>query len=602
MKFRAIPWLTCPLLAFAIAFCAKRPVVFAAPSPQPPVSFSHDVAPIIYKNCSPCHHPGGPGPFPLLSYENARDRARQIADVTRRHFMPPWLPDRDVKFKEERGLTDAQIATLQRWAEGAPEGDRADEPKPPQFPGGWQLGKPDLIIQAPAGYTLPADGYDVYHNFIFRVPIDSAHYVRAVEIHPGNPRVVHHCNLLIDRTEESRRRDGENGMPGFDGMDIELESDVFQPDSHFIYWKPGSLPYFEPDNMTWELDPGTDLVLNIHMRPSGKAEPIRPEIGIYFSPHAPTVKPMLMQLDRDDGLDIPPGAKNFELDDDFKLPLDVDVLAVYPHAHYLGHDLNAYATLPDGTRKSLIHIRNWDPSWQGVFRYAEPIQLPRGTVISMRYTFDNSLDNPRNPNDPPKRVKAGNQSTDEMCHLWLQVIPETTDGSDGRRVLQEALVRHKLERFPADYASNYNLGALLMSRGDSLEALPYLQRAVEARPDSVTALNGFGAALSLQGDMQQAATVLRRAVAGDPDSVDAHYNLANVLAEIDLLEQSAREFQWVVDHRPNDAEAEAKLGVVLAELQEYDAAEAHLRHALTLDPGNQLAQENLKLLQQVRTK
>ena len=602
MKLRVISGVGLTLFALMIALRTPTPVVRAAAA-QTSVTFSRDIAPILYTNCAPCHHPGGAGPFPLLSYGSAKARARQIATVTRTHFMPPWLPDRDILFKEERGLTPTQIQILQRWAEaGAPSGNLADAPKPPQYPDGWQLGKPDLIIQAPAGYMLPADGVDIYHNFIFRIPIDSVHYVRAVEIHPGNPKIVHHCNILIDRTEESRHRDGENGVPGFDGMDIELKSPTFSPDSHFIYWKPGSLPYFEPDNMTWELDPGTDLILNMHLRPSGKREPIRPTIGIYFSPHAPTIHPMLMQLDRDDGLDIPPGDQDFELDDDFTLPLDVKVLAVYPHAHYLGHDLDAYATLPNGSRQSLIHIRNWDPAWQGIFRYAQPISLPRGTVISMHYSFDNSADNPRNPNNPPKRVEAGNQSTDEMCHLWLQVIPETTDGSDGPRVLQEALMRHKLDRFFTDYAANYNLGALLLSRGDSAEAVRYLKRAVAADNQSSAALNGLGAALVAQGDYEEAADVLRRAVDADPTSVDAHYNYATVLAQNGSLTQAVRQFSWVIEHRPNDADAEAKLGAVLAELQQYDAAESHLRHALELDPTNRLAQQNLRTLQEIRNK
>jgi Flp pilus assembly protein TadD len=412
-------------------------------------------------------------------------------------------------------------------------------------------------------------------------------------------KVVHHCNLLIDHKETSRRRDGENGVPGFDGMDVELESDTFQPDSHFIYWKPGSLPYFEPENMTWELDPGTDLVLNMHLRPSGKPEAIRPQIGIYFSPHAPTVKPILMQLDRDDGLDIPAGAKTFELDDDFTLPVAVEVLAIYPHAHYLGHDLKAYATLPGGARKELIHIRNWDPSWQGVFRYQKPIPLPKGTVISMRYTFDNSADNPRNPNSPPKRVEAGNQSTDEMCHLWLQVVPETTDGSDGRRPLLEALMRHKLDRFLSDYAANYNLAALLLSKGESAEAVRYFKRAVAAS-DSSAALNGLGAALVAQEQFGEAVDVLRRAVAADPTSLDAHFNLASALAETGQFPQSAKEFAWVVEHKSNDAEAEAKYGTVLAELKDYDSAEAHFRRALAIDPKNELAQQSLEMLEQAR--
>jgi Flp pilus assembly protein TadD len=577
--------------------------VLAAQPERTSVTFSHDVAPILYSNCAQCHRRGGAGPFPLLTYEDAKSRAHQIATVTAKRFMPPWLPDRDVHFVEERGLTDAQIATLQRWAEqNAPEGDRSQAPDPPQFPGGWQLGKPDVVLQAPAGYSLRAEGADVYHNFIFQVPTVATRYVRAIEIHPGNAKVVHHCNMLIDRTQSSRRRDGKEGVPGFDGMDVELESNTFEPDSHFIYWKPGSVPYFEPDEMTWELDPDTDLVLNMHLRPSGKAEPVRPEIGIYFSPHPPAVRPMLMQLDRDDGLDIPPGNPDFQLDDDFKLPIDVKVLAIYPHAHYLGHDLNAYATLPDGTTRSLIRIRDWDPAWQGVFRYRDAIDLPRGTVISMRYSYDNSENNPRNPHSPPRRVTAGNQSTDEMCHLWLQVVPKTSDGSDRRVVLQEALMRHKLARFPGDYAANYNLGSLLLFRGDPSGSLTFFEQSVQARPQSASGLNGLAAALVASGQIDRATEVLRRGIAADPNSVDTHYNLANALEAGDNLTESASEFEWVLRHRPTDAESEARLGSVLAQMNDYAKAEIHLRRALSLNPHNKLAAQTLELLDQMKTK
>ena len=599
--------ITLAILSFAATAIAVQrrasPTETPRNTPRATVTFNKDVAPILYGNCTTCHHVGGAGPFPLIGYEDAKSHARQIAAVTSRRFMPPWPPDREVRFKDERGLSDGQIATLKQWAEsGAPEGPPGKAPAPPEYPDGWQLGRPDIVVQAAAGYVLPADGKDVYHNFVFRIPIRTRKYVRAVDIRPGNAKVVHHCNVVIDRNEESRRRDGQNGVPGFDGMDVEMASDVFEPDSHFIYWKPGSPPYFEPAEMTWELDPGTDLVLNVHMRPSGKPEAIQPEIALYFSDKAPSVKPMLMQLDRDDGLDVPAGAKDFQLTDDFTLPLAVEVLAIYPHAHYLGHDLHAYATLPGGARRELIRIRNWDPAWQAVFRYREPVRLPAGTVISMRYVYDNSVENPRNPNSPTKRVRAGNQSTDEMAHLWLQVIPETLDGSDGRPVLLEALMRHKLDRFPSDYAANYNVATLLMSRGKSREATGFFQRAVDTRENSAVALNGLGAALLSEGAVDKAANFFRKAITADPDSADAHFDLATALAMLRDFAGSAKEFQWVIEHRPKDADAEAKLGTVLAELKDYDGAEAHFRRALSIDPENALATQSLKLLQQARSR
>jgi tetratricopeptide (TPR) repeat protein len=543
----------------------------------------------------------------LVTYEDARRFAHQIAFVTGKRIMPPWLPDpKAVAFADQLRLTEREIAILARWAsQGAPAGDLAQAPPPPPLATGWQGGKPDLVLQAPPGYVLPAHGTDVYHNFIFEVPITSTRYVRAVEIHPGDPKVTHHANLLIDRTHAARRMQARHPGPGpgFDGMDVEMESDVFEPEGHFIYWKPGIPIWREPENMSWRLSPGTDLVLNIHMRPSGTPVPIRPVIGIYFSDTKPTLKPMLLQLDADDQLKIPPGAADFLVSDNFKLPLAVHVYAVYPHAHYLGKRLAAYATLPDGSRRWLLLIPRWDPAWQGIYRYQKPVFLPAGSVISMRYTYDNSEQNPHNPNHPPQHVMAGNMATDEMAHLSLQLVTENPPtGGDGRMVLQEALMRHKLQRDPSDYAANYNLGALLLSRGQPGEAVQRFQRALAQRPDSATALNSLGAALLQLGSKQEALQRLQQAVQADPAYLDARYNLASALAFNGQFAESARQFERVLQARPNDADAEARLGSVLAALQDYTAAETHLRRALSLDPDNQVAKDNLRLLQQVRNR
>ena len=544
-------------------------------------------------------------PFNLLTYEDAKQHNRQMAAAVRERRMPPWLPDpAAVAFENQQRLTDRQIQILETWTKnGAPEGDGAENP-PPTVSDGWQFGKPDLVLEAPPGYVLSAQGTDVYHNFVFQVPLQETRYVRAVEIHPGNTMVVHHANLLIDRMHSAQRQQARNHSPGpgFDGMDVEMESDTFEPEGHFIYWKPGTPVWVERKDMAWRLSPGTDLVLNIHLRPSGMPEPIRPAVGLYFSDRAPTVKPMLLQLDRDDILDIPAGVNAFKVSDDFKLPVDVQVFAVYPHAHYLGKQLEAYATLPSGTRRWLLRIADWDPAWQGVYRFRQPVSLPRGTVISMRYTYDNSSQNTRNPNRPPQRVTAGNRSTDEMAHLFFQVVPSTAASKrDACLVLQKALMRHKLEHSPEDYAANYNLGALLLSEGQLSAAVGYLNRAVHQRGDSAAALNSLGAALLKAGQTEAALARFRQAVESDPGYVDAHYNLASALATSGEFAESAKEFEVVVQHQPGDAEAEARLGSVLAALRDYNAAETHFRHSLALDPNNEVAKENLRLLQQVRS-
>ncbi len=410
--------MTCSALLMACVACAH------SQKSEGVLTFNRDVAPIVFQNCSVCHRPGDASSFPLLTYRDVKSRARQIADVTRSRFMPPWLPAAgEFTFADERRLTPEQIAVIEKWvAQGAKEGEARDLPAAPKFTPGWQLGEPDLVLRAEKPYMLPASGDDQYWNFVLRVPIDKTRWVKAVEIRPADKRLVHHANMLVDRTQSARLMESEPGA-GFGGMEISLESEAFDPDSHFLFWKPGSFPYVEPDGLALRLDPGTDLLLNVHLQPSGKPEPIQPSVGLYFTDKAATKFPMLLQLQNDRALDIPPGNDNFVVTTDLKLPVDVDVLAIYPHAHYLGTDLLATATLPDGTRKTLIHIPHWDLNWQGVFRYADPLPLPKGTTIAMRYVYDNSADNVANPSVPPKRVTAGNRATDEMSHLWLQVLP-----------------------------------------------------------------------------------------------------------------------------------------------------------------------------------
>jgi Flp pilus assembly protein TadD len=464
-------------------------------------------------------------------------------------------------FHDERRLTDQQIRTIEQWvAQGSQAGAEAEAAPMPNFTPGWQLGTPDLVLQAPAAYRLRADGPDEYWNFVLPMKLAGTRWVKAIEIRPGNARAVHHANVLIDRSHSARMQEKTPGA-GFPGMDLSIESDSFDPDSHFLFWKPGGIPWEEPDGMAWRADSATDLVLNVHMQPTGKTEMVQPSIGLYFTEHAGSKFPMLVQLERDGALDIPAGAGDFAASDDFTLPMDVDVLAVYPHAHYLGRLLEGYATLPDGSRKKLIRIPDWDVNWQAVYRYTAPVFLPKGSVISMRFHYDNSDANPRNPNHPAKRVRGGNQATDEMSHLWLQVLPR---GDEDRRMeLQEALMRHRLDKYPGDFSAQFNLGALQLARGNAVAAIPYLRAAAEARPDQPVALNTLGAALLSAGNANEATVILERALQSNPRYTNARYNLANALAEQQHWEPAAAQFRAVLSENAEDAGARRHLGEVL---------------------------------------
>jgi Flp pilus assembly protein TadD/mono/diheme cytochrome c family protein len=568
-------------------------------------TYARDIAPILFRSCAPCHRPGEAAPFSLLTYNDAKSHARLIEEVTKRRIMPPWLPAADdPKFADDLRLSDADIARLRDWAEsGAAEGNPADLPATPKFVEGWQLGKPDLIVKATKDYSLAAGGSDVYWNFVFRAPVDRQRWLKAIEIRPGDKRLVHHANVLVDRGQTARLQE-KNPGDGFGGMELTIESEVFDPDSHFLFWKPGSAPYVEPDGMAISLDANTDLVLNAHLQPSGKPETLQPTLGLYFTDKPATLHPILLQMENDGALDIPAGAKDFVVSDDFTLPVSVSLLAIYPHAHYLGKDLEALATLPDGKTETLIHIPNWDLNWQAVYRYTEPMTLPAGTKITMRFAYDNSTDNVRNPNHPPARVVAGNRASDEMAHLWLQVLPSEGAnvaggaGGDPRALIQEAMAGHHLEKNPEDFEAHYNLAALLQARGDIADSYKQFSEAVRLRPEDAAANNGLGAALLAAGRVPQAIPFLQTALKTRPDYFDAHYNLGNALASGGDFAGALEQFRAAVKLRPEDADAEANLGSALAETGNLKEAREHFERALRLNPNHQLARENLRSLEQ----
>jgi Tfp pilus assembly protein PilF len=594
-------------LAAGISVSAASPQTSAGvegtsvlPARPAQVTFNRDVAPIMFRSCATCHRPGEAAPFSLLSYSDAKKHARQIVEVTRSRAMPPWLPEpQPLKFADDLRLPDTDIGLIARWVEqGAIEGDAHDLPAPPKFVEGWRLGKPDLILTANKPLMLPPQGTDTYWNFIFPVPIQGTRWVKAVEIRPGDKRYVHHANILVDRSGDSRRREAEPGA-GFGGMEIRIESQIFDPDSHLLFWKPGTVPYVEPEGMALRLDQGTDLILNTHLQPSGKPEVIQPSLGLYFTPHPATKLPMLVQLENDAKLDIPAGQKDFLVTDEFTLPVEVDLIAIYPHAHYLGKDIQARATLPDGTQKTLIHIPRWNLNWQAVYRYAEPVRLPKGTTVSLRYTYDNSEENALNPNHPPTRVVGGNRSRDEMCHLWLQVLPVNYDAARGdpRMALQEALARHNIEKNPHDFEAHYNLAAMLQARDQLDSAIGEYELAVRLSPTDAVVNNALGAALLAAGQPEPGIGYLRAALKVRPDYFEAHYNLGVALAGQDDFAGAAQQFTLALQSQPQDANVEANLGAALAEMGRFGEAKAHFERALQIDPGQALAKENLEAVE-----
>ncbi len=453
-------------LLFVSVTGAYSQMTTAAKEPSP--TWSRQIAPILYKNCTTCHHPGGAGPFSLLTYDDARRWSAQILTVTQSRYMPPWLPEPGYgDFADSRRLSDHDLAEIKRWVNAnMPQGIAAEAPSAPEYNSEWQLGPPDLVLTAPQSFTVPADGQDLFRNFIYPVNVTRTRYIRAVEILPGNARVVHHANILIDRTAELRRLYPGDWRAGIPGMELEIGSgDRFDPDSHFLFWKPDTPAVVEPPGMPWRIDPGNDLILNTHLKPTGRVETVQPHIGLYFTDSPPTRAPMLLQLEHDAALNIPAGDSHFVVEDQLRLPIAVYALGIYPHAHYLGKQLEAWSIAPDGKRTPLILIKDWDIDRQSVYSYRKPVLLPAGSVLHMRYVYDNSAANPRNPANPPVRVRNGNRSTDEMGHLWLQVLPvhATERQQRGHRYRQPDAARARLDGAPS-HSRSQRLSRRLQSR------------------------------------------------------------------------------------------------------------------------------------------
>jgi Flp pilus assembly protein TadD/mono/diheme cytochrome c family protein len=570
----------------------------AAMAQDPAVTWSRQIAPLVYHNCTTCHHPGGAGPFSLLSYEDARRWGVQMAAVTSSGYMPPWLPEQGYgNFADERRLSKDEIALIAKWVQtGMPQGDASAAPPAPKYSEGWQYGTPDLVLTVERPFILAASGTDVFRNFVLPYPLKQTHYIRAMEIRPAVPQIVHHANILIDRTASFRRAHPAQWKEGVPGMELEVDTgNDFDPDSNFLFWKPDTPVLVEPEGMPWRLDPGNDLILNMHLKPSGKPETASAEIGLYFTDQPPSKQPMLLQLEHDAALDIPAGDRDFVVEDALRLPVDVQVLGIYPHAHYLGKRMEVWATLPDQQKKWLIVIPGWDIDRQSVYRYRSPVFLPKGSVVHMRYTYDNSSANEHNPHSPPVRVKAGNRSEDEMAHLWLQVLPVNVpaDGPDPRLLLEEAWMRNWLSKDPGDIIPLYNLASALAGQGKYQDAIAMYRHALVLHPGDERTLNELGAALENSGDWQQSQKMFTQDIAAHPGTCNARFNLARSDLKHDQASAAEQQFRTMLAQCPADATIHSGLGAALDSEGHSDAAEAEFRAALQIDAHDFTALYNL---------
>jgi len=365
-------------------------------------------------------------------------------------------------------------------------------------------------------------------------------------------------------------------------------------------WSPGKVPVMEPSDNAWTLDPGADLILLLHMIAGAKSEMVQPAIGLFFSDTSPTRTPISVKLEAH-GIAIPAGESNYVVEDSYVLPVDVEAVSIYPHAHYLGKEMRGTATLPDGSRKDLLWIRQWDFRWQDRYRYRSPVFLPQGTRLSMRFTYDNSAANRNNRHDPPERVRSGPRSTDEMGQLWIEVVPRRAEDAAllnadfGRRSLVAAIASAELDvRLDPQVAAARNvLATRYLQAGRVADALAQLEEALRLDPRDAEAHSNLGSVLQAQGRLAEGMDHLRTAVRLKPKGDSVRFNLGAGLLAVGQPDAAIREFQTAIALNPENADAHFNLGVILGPRNQLEAAIAHLRRAVEINPLNADAYHNL---------
>jgi hypothetical protein len=398
-----LPW----LVSLAIALASLR----AAPT------FYADVLPILQTHCQECHRPGQIAPMPFLTYTETRPWAKSIREQVVARKMPPWFADPAYgHFANDRSLSPAQIDTLAAWVNaGAPEGDSKDAPPPREWPQGWNIGKPDQVFEMPAPFNVPATGAVDYQYLILPTHFTADRWVQKVEVRTSSRSSVHHAVVYIrepgSKWLEGEPREKSFSVPlakGFTTSDLLM---VYTPGNSFDQWPPG---------IAKRIKAGSDLVLQMHYTTTGKATEERTRIGVVFATEPPRQAVLSLQMSNDRFV-IPPGDSNYRVQVSGTLPNDALLIGLFPHMHLRGKAFEYRAVYPDGRTEVLLRVPNYDFFWQLDYKLATPLKIPAGTTIECTGWFDNSPNNPHNP-DPTATVRFGEQSWEEMMLGFYDVV------------------------------------------------------------------------------------------------------------------------------------------------------------------------------------
>ncbi len=374
-----------------------------------PATFHRDVLPVLRGKCVACHNADGLGPFPLDNFTDVRKRAGQITRIIADGLMPPWKPEGG-HFAWDRRLSAVEAATFRHWVEaGAQEGEAG--PPPQANPDGWMLGEPDMILTAAQAFAIPAEGRDLFVHYVFPLGLGEERQLRAVEVLPGNRRVTHGALGILDRSGSARERAGKDGRYELYG------GPGFVPTGYTPGYFPGQAARAFGDSAI-TLTADTDFVLQVHYRPRGEAMTDVPRVGLYFAKE-PVVREVSGVFLGCEDIRIPAGAGEARLRDTVTLPVALRATDIRARMLRVGVGVRVWAELPGGKKIPLLKISDWEREWEETWRFAEAAELPKGTRIYAEWIYDNSSANPRNPNKPPREIRAGETEADEAAVVWI---------------------------------------------------------------------------------------------------------------------------------------------------------------------------------------